>query len=80
MYIIYTEIKCLPLGESSDSADEDSDEPNYLKNIEDAKKAKADGDEYSYDFKDVILYSTFSHKAYWLEEYLILANRPRHRR
>lgn len=35
----------------------DSDEPDYLKNIAAAKKAKAAGDEYTYNFKDVILYS-----------------------
>ncbi|KAF2098846.1 peroxisomal hydratase-dehydrogenase-epimerase [Rhizodiscina lignyota] len=42
---------------SDDEEDGDSDKEDYLANIEAAKKAKAEGTEFSYNEKDVILYN-----------------------
>lgn len=44
----------------NEAAEDDDDEnPDYLKRIEKAKKAKSEGTEYSYNHRDVILYSMF---------------------
>lgn len=42
---------------SGGSKQEGNDNQKYLENIENAKKAKTEGTEFSYDDKDVILYS-----------------------
>lgn len=42
----------------TDDQSESDDEPNYLKEIENAKTVKAEGTEFSYNHRDVILYRT----------------------
>ena len=46
---------------SSSSKQEGTDNQKYLDNIEQAKKAKTEGTPFSYDEKDVILYSASDH-------------------
>ncbi len=62
------------------SASSSGDGKQYLDAIETAKKAKADGSEFAYDERDVILYSKCSARCSSLQQLANPHNRSRHRR